>query len=86
MKNKPSDQDQKGQKIPELNSLKKTIGIASVVAWLGASLGVNVGDLLADEKVILKKSPMTTSDVQSNQYKLSNQGKISNQHNIFLEK
>ncbi len=66
---------------PGIRSLKKTIGIATVVASLGASLGVNVGDVMAGEKATIT-SPATTGDVVSNQHKIldANQHKVANQH------
>ena len=81
MKAKSTAKDHNDRK-PGTRSLKKTIGIATVVASLGASLGVNVGDLLAAEKAIISTSPATTGDVVSNQHKIpeANQHKVANQH------
>ena len=77
---KRSDKNQKGVKHPETGSLKKTIRIATVVASLGASLGVNVGDLLASEKEIKTSNPQATSEVISSQHKTvqANEIKIIN--------
>lgn len=82
MKKKSTAKDHRDRKPLEIRSLKKTIGIATVVASLGASLGVNVGDLFAGEKSILNSSPAATSDVVSNQHKIpdANQHKVANQH------
>ena len=81
MKAKSTAKDLNDRK-PGIRSLKKTIGIATVVASLGASLGINVGHLMADEKAIINTSPAATGDVVSNQHKIldANQHKVANQH------
>ncbi|MCB2170119.1 MAG: hypothetical protein KQI78_20850 [Deltaproteobacteria bacterium] len=81
MKKTSTAKDHNDRKTLEIRSLKKTIGIATMVASLGASLGVNVGDLFAGEKSIINSSPAVTSDVVSDQYKIpdANQHKVANQ-------
>ena len=82
---KKQKEDLKKPATVETHSIRKTLGIATVAASLGASLGISVGDLLAVEKMDIGTKPLTfCSGVVADQQKLSDQIKFIQVEQIKL--
>jgi len=82
---KKQKEDLKKPATVETHSIRKTLGIAAVAASLGTSLGINVGDLLAVEKMDIGTKPVTfCSGILTEQQKLSDQIKFVQAEQIKL--